>query len=153
MLPRDVLQYNVAFMEDHCHCCQCLNEDVVVPTGWTTASDTAEAVATTVGAALVVAIIPSIATCMLDVLLKSRQFLELSGTVFQCVHHGTETHRLLKVTTSWSLSCSLSWTLSWTLSWIPVTSFMLFSPSVNSIFKKASDEKQSQCGRKEDLTR
>ena len=58
-------------MEDHCHSCQWLNEDVVVPTGWTTASDTAEAVATTVGAALVAAIIPSIATCLVDVLLKS----------------------------------------------------------------------------------
>ena len=73
MLPRDVLQYNVAFMEDHCHSCQCLNEDVVVHTGWTTASDTAEAVATTVGAALVAAIIPSIATCLIDVLLKSTE--------------------------------------------------------------------------------
>ena len=110
MHPRDVLQYNLAFMEDHCPSCQWLNEDVVVPTGWTAASDTAEAVATTVGAALVAAIIPSIAPCLLDVLLKSRHFVELSGTVFQCVHHGTETHRLLKIT------------MSWTLSWIPVTS-------------------------------
>ena len=54
-------------MEDHCHSCQWLSEDVVVPTGWTTASDTAEAVATTVGAALVAAIFPSIAACLLDV--------------------------------------------------------------------------------------
>ena len=104
MHPRDVLQYNLAFMEDHCHSCQWLNEDVIVPTGWTTASDTADAVAITVGAALVAAIIPSIAACLLDVVLKSRQFLELSGTVFQCVHHGTETHRLLKITMSWTLS-------------------------------------------------
>ena len=58
-------------MEGYCQSCQGLNEDVVVPTGWTTASDTAEAVATTVGAALVAAIIPSIAACLLDVLLKS----------------------------------------------------------------------------------
>ena len=63
-------------MESHCHFYQGLNEDVVVQpsaaiTTGTTASDTAEAVATTVGAALVAAIILSVAACLLDVLTPS----------------------------------------------------------------------------------
>ena len=44
-----------------------LSEKVVVPTDWTTASDTAEAVATTVGAALVGA-------CVLGVIPDSERF-------------------------------------------------------------------------------
>ena len=67
---RCVLLHGVLkFSSGHCHSCQKLNEDVVVPTGWTTASDTAEAVATIVGAALVAAIIPSVAAYLLDVVL------------------------------------------------------------------------------------